>query len=125
VLLAGGAGTTGCVVAAAGAGAGGAYYFTERGVESEVPAGVDETFEVTRNVFRDLKITEGKSTREEETGRLKRSLEGTTPSREVTVTIASSGTGSHVQVVARRSAVRWDKDLAKKILERIVTQAKQ
>jgi hypothetical protein len=118
-------GVTGCVVAAAGAGAGGAFYLTDRGAESEVQAPVDRAFDATRKAFEEMGITEGKSTREDETGRVKRSLEGTTPSREINVTIASSGTGSHVEVVARYSTVRWDKDLARKILARIVDRARE
>jgi len=42
----------------------------------------------------------------------------------VDVNLRSEGSGTHVEVVAKKTAVTWDKDLAKKILNRIVEQTK-
>ena len=49
-----------CVVAAAGVGAGGAVYVTERDVDSQVPMSVDATSDAVRRAFRELDIREGK-----------------------------------------------------------------
>src|SRR5437899_461092 len=46
----------GCMVAAAGAGAGGGIYFTQRGVESVVPATVDRAAAATATAFDQLKV---------------------------------------------------------------------
>lgn len=116
--------TTGCLVAAAGAGAGAAIHLSDRGAESVVTASVDRTYAVTRQVFQEMSITEGKSSSKTDGDVETRELEGSTADRDITVTIKSEGTGAHVDVVARKSAVTWDKDLAKQILEKIVAAAK-
>jgi hypothetical protein len=110
---------TGCLVAAA-AGAGAAIHLSDRGAESLVKASVDQAYAATQQVFRDMNITEGKSSSEEDAGVETRELEGSTTDRDITVTIKSEGDGAHVEVVARTSAVTWDKDLAREILEKIV-----
>jgi hypothetical protein len=115
---------SGCLVAAAGAGAGGAIYVSDRGAESVVPATVASTESAAQRVFQELGIKETKTSSEQSSGEQKRVLEGSTDDRDVTVTIASEGSGSKVVVVARKSAVTWDKDLAKAVLEKIVSQAK-
>ena len=116
--------TTGCVLAAAGAGAGGAIYYTERGAEGTVSASVSRTFEAARQAFADLSISETKSGNEQEGATEKRSLEGKSGDREIAVDLKTEGSGTHVEVVAKKTAVTWDKDLAKKILNRIVEQTK-
>jgi len=123
LLLGGALVLSGCVAVAAGAGAGGAIYLSDRGVESVVNASVDKTQAATREAFRNLSITESKAKTEQEAGVEKRALEGTTSDREVTVTIKSQGNGAHVEVVARKSAVTWDKDFARKLLEKIIDGA--
>ena len=45
-----------CVVAAAGAGAGGGIYLTQRGVESLVPVPVDRAASATHQAFDALKM---------------------------------------------------------------------
>ncbi len=114
-----------CVAAAAGAAAGaaGAVYYSERGAESIVSASVEKTAEATRKAFKEFNITETKARSEREAGKITQVIEGTTPDREVTVTIATEGTGSKVEVVAQKSAVTWDKDFAKAILQRVVSLA--
>ncbi len=110
----------GCLVAAAGAGAGGAIYLSDRGVESVVTASVDRAFEAARRAFGELQIAEGRTATEREGESERRQLEGSTADRDVTVTVRARGDGSHVEVVVRRSAVTWDKDFARRLLERIV-----
>jgi hypothetical protein len=110
---------TGCLVAAA-AGAGAAIHLSDRGAESLVTASVDQAYAAAQRVFKDMNITEGKSSSERDGDVETRQLEGSTTDRDITVTIKSEGEGAHVEVVARTSAVTWDKDLARQILERIV-----
>lgn len=110
----------GCLVAAAGAGAGGAIYLSDRGVESVVTAPVDRAFEAARRAFGELEVTEGRTATEREGESERRQLEGNTADRDVTVTVRTRGEGSHVEVVVRRSAITWDKDFARRLLERIV-----
>jgi hypothetical protein len=112
--------STGCLVAAAGAGAGAAIHLSDRGAESVVTGSVDQASAATQRAFRDMGITEGKSSSERDGDVETRELEGSTTDRDITVTIKSEGTGAHVEVVARKSAVTWDKDLAKQVLEKIV-----
>jgi len=114
---------TGCLVAAAGAGAGGAVYFTERGTESVLSASVARVFDATRETFQEQGISETKTSTEQEGGGERRQLEGAKGDREVTVTIRTEGSGSKVEVVARKTPVTWDKDFAKSILESIVAKA--
>lgn len=114
----------GCLVAAAGAGAGGAVYLSDRGVESVVAAPVDRAWDAARRAFGEQGVTEGKTTTEREGDTERRQLEGSTADREVTVTVQTRGEGAHVEVVARRSAVTWDKDFARRLLERIVALAR-
>lgn len=124
LFLAGGllVGVGACAAAAAGAaGAAGAVYYSERGVESIVNAPVKKTAGAARKTFKELNITETKSQSEQEAGAATQVLEGTTTDRNVKVTITAQGEQSKVEVIAQKSAVTWDKDLAKAILERVVS----
>ncbi len=117
--------STGCFLAAAGAGAGGGIYFTQRGVESVVAAPVERASAATEQTFRQLEIRQTKTAAEQEVGQDKREIGGATTDREITVTLTSAAQGStRVQVVARKSAVTWDKDFARTILEKIVALSK-
>ena len=53
--------STGCFLAAAGAGAGGGIYFTQRGVESVVAAPVERASAATEQTFRQLGIRQTKT----------------------------------------------------------------
>src|SRR2546422_4535925 len=77
----------GCMVAAAGAGAGGGIYFTQRGVESVVPVPVERAATATSQAFDQLKIRQTKSQVEQQNEGEKREIEGTTRDREVSVTL--------------------------------------
>ena len=115
----------GCLVAAAGAGAGGAVYVTERDAEATLPASVAAVEASAKRTFGEMGITEKRTIAEEGSGGLKRTLEGTLDDRDISVAIQTAGTGAKVVVAARKTPVTWDKDLAKKILGKIVEGAKQ
>ena len=115
----------GCVVAAAGAGAGGGIYLTQRGVESVVPVTVDRAASATARAFDELKIHQTKSSTEQDTDGEKREVDGTSGDRDITVTIKAEQTNSsRIQVVAKKSAVTWDKDYARTILDKIVAYSR-
>ena len=113
-------GLGGCLFAAAGAGAGGGIYFNDRGVGSVVTAPVDKATSAAQQTFQEMGITQKKTTTQQEGTTDKRELQGSTADRDITVSIQTEGTGSRVNVVARKSAVTWDKDFARSILQRIV-----
>jgi Protein of unknown function (DUF3568) len=114
-----------CVVAAAGAGAGGGIYLTQRGVESVVPVTVDRAATATTRAFEELKIHQTKTSTEQESDGEKREVDGTAGDREISVTINAEQTNTaRIQVVAKRSAVTWDKDFARTILDRIVAYSR-
>jgi hypothetical protein len=115
----------GCVVAAAGAGAGGGIYFTQRGVESIVPATVERAATATTQAFGQLKVHQTKSQVEQGEDGEKREIEGTAGDREVSVTLKGEGkNATRVQVVAKRTAVTWDKDFARSVLDKIVAYSR-
>ena len=115
----------GCVVAAAGAGAGGGIYLTQRGVESVVPATVERAAAATTEAFSQLKVRQTKSQVEQGEAGEQREIEGTAGDREVTVTLKPEGNnGTRVQVVAKRTAVTWDKDFARSVLDKIVANSR-
>jgi hypothetical protein len=115
--------TSGCFLAAAGAGAGGAIYMTDNGAEALVGAPVDQTFTAAQETFRDLGITESKTVTERD-GEESRKLEGTTSDRDVSVEIRTQGSNTKVSVEVKKSPVTWDKDFAREILNRIVNEVK-
>lgn len=115
---------TGCVLAAAGAGAGGAIYLTDRGAEAVVAASVDRTLDASREAFREFDVTETRSVSEQDDGVLKRKLEGRAGDRDVEVEIRAENSNAKVNVVVKKSAVTWDKDFAKRLLNKIVEEAK-
>jgi uncharacterized protein DUF3568 len=110
----------GCLFAAAGAGAGGGIYFNDRGVGSVVTAPVAKASSATQQAFQEMGINQKKTSTEQEGTKDKREIDGATADRDVSVTIQTEGTGSRVLVVVRKSAVTWDKDFARTILQRIV-----
>lgn len=120
LALTAGAGASGCLFAA-GAGAAGAIYYTDRGAESLVNKSVDQTFDAAKATFEELGIQETKRTQESD----ERALEGKDSSgeRELSVKIERQDESTKVQVVAKKSAVTWDKDYAKMVLEKIVARA--
>ena len=110
----------GCFLVAAGAGAAGAIAYTNRGASSVVAGSVDQVFTRTVAAFQQAGITEtGRST--EDSGR-ERKLIGTKGEYEVTaeLTWATESTAK-VEITARKSPVEYDKEMAKDILNRILT----
>jgi hypothetical protein len=114
--------SSGCLAAAAG-GVGAGVYYSDRGVQSLVTVSIDSTYNATRQAFTQLGITEKKTSTEQEGATAERELQGSTNDRDVTVTLHTEGSSTRVEVVARKSEVVWDKDLAKKVLEKIVKLA--
>ena len=114
-----------CVVAAAGAGAGGGIYLTQRGAESVVPMTIDRAVAATKQAFAELKIRETKSSTELGADGEKHEVGGTAGDREISVTLnTESPRTTRVQVVAKRSAVTWDKDFARAVLDHIVAHSR-
>lgn len=111
---------SGCVLFAAGAGAGGGVYFTTRGVESVISAAPHAVFSATQRTFRTFDI-EQTSLKVERDGD-KREVEGKSGERDtdVKVTLERQGDNTRVEVTARTSLVTWDKDFAREIIEKIV-----
>ncbi len=110
---------SGCIVAAAGAGAGGGIYFTSRGVESVVPQPLDRVAAATDRAFESLGIQ--KTGLDIDDRRERRVYRG---EPDVTVTLAAEESGStRVEVTARTSAVTWDKEYARSVIERIAEEA--
>ena len=115
----------GCMVAAAGAGAGGGIYLTQRGVESVVPATVERAAAATTQAFAQLKVRQTKAQVEQGEDGEKREIEGTAGDREVSVTLKAEGANAtRVQVVAKRTAVTWDKEFARSLLDKIVANSR-
>jgi hypothetical protein len=115
--------SSGCVAAAAG-GLGAGIYYSDRGAQSLVVAPIDKVFGAAQQTFQELGITETKNSTDTGDGTTERQLKGTGNDRDVTVTLKTEGSSTRVEVVASKSAVTWDKDLAKSILEKIVEKSK-
>ena len=110
----------GCFLVAAGAGAAGAVAYTNRGASSVVAGTVDQVFDRSAAAFQQAGITEtGRTT--ENSGR-ERKLIGTKGEYEVTAELnRSTDSTTKVEITARKSAVEYDKEMAKDILTRLLT----
>jgi hypothetical protein len=118
-------GVTACLVAAAGAGAGGGVYLTQRGVESVVPVAIDRATTAIDQAFAELKIHRTKQQTEQDEKGEKREIEGAAGDREISVTLQPENAGAtHVQVVAKTSAIAWDKDFARTVMDHIVAHSR-
>ena len=111
----------GCFLVAAGAGAAGAIAYTNRGATSNIAGTVDQVFDRTVTAFQATGVAEtGRSTANNGE---QRKLVGTKGEYEVTAEInRSNETTSKVEVTAKKSAVEYDKELAKDVLNRILTK---
>lgn len=117
---------SGCFLAAAGAGAGGAIYLTSQGAESLVGADVEKAFTATEGAFRffELQRTELKVEGDGEKRQIKGKPQSGDP--EVTVNLERrSGSSTNVEVTARTGPVTWDKDYARRVVEKIAELARQ
>ena len=110
----------GCFLVAAGAGAAGAIAYTNRGATSVVVGTVDQVFDHAVAAFQQAAITEtGRST--EDSGR-QRKIIGTKGEYEVTAEVnRTTDSTTKVEITARKSAVEYDKEMAKDVLHRILT----
>ena len=110
----------GCIAAAAAAGAGGAVYVTSRGAESLVEGQPSDVAGKVPGVFGEFGITQTATSSEVEGD--KRQFKGTNAEgTEVTVDIERrSPSTTRVEVTARKNVAEWDKDLARRILDRFV-----
>lgn len=109
----------GCTAAvAAGAGAGAALAYDDRGVSTRMEGTVDGVFARAQAVFREMGITE---TAQDNDGD-ERELQGRASNDlEVTVDIErDTGSMVSVNVFAQRSTVNWDRDYARDVLQRIM-----
>ncbi len=112
----------GCLVAAAG-GVGGGVYFTNQGVESIVPGGVEAVAAATERAFEHFDLTRTELQIDDD-GQMLRGQPSGGGDPEVTVTIRQEGERSaRVEVKARNSVVTWDKDYARQVMEKIVEYA--
>ncbi|MGD2217409.1 MAG: hypothetical protein PVJ64_11650 [Gemmatimonadales bacterium] len=111
---------SGCIAAAAGAGAGAGIYATTRGVESVVSASVDATFAAAESAFEYFEIEQ--TSMKVESGGAERELEGRSEARAVDVRVKfeEQGSGTHIEVTARKNLVEWDKDFAREVVAKIV-----
>ena len=112
----------GCAAVAAGAGAAAAIAYSERGVSSKVEGSPAQVFQRSQAVFRDLGITE---TGHEmgETG-TEHELKGRRGDLEITVDMhRENDTLTSVDVYAQKSAVEFDRDYARQVLEAIIARS--
>src|SRR4051812_8876216 len=109
-----------CVpAAAAGAGAASAVYLTSRGAKAQVKGSTADVEADSRKVLSDqaIVITDEKV---EDQGK-HRQLEGKKGDVDVTISIERrDDKTSEVEVTARKSAVTWDRDYARSLLNSIV-----
>ncbi|HEY3444860.1 MAG TPA: hypothetical protein VGK67_00795 [Myxococcales bacterium] len=109
-------GAAGCATST-GASAGVAY--TKRGAETEVPGEVDAVEQRAQVALHDQGITVAAS--QTSPAAAERVLEGMKGDVTVTVTITKTDDEAftHVEVVAQKNPVEWDKDLARRIAQQI------
>jgi hypothetical protein len=114
----------GCAAAAAGAaGAATGIYITSRGASGIVEGSVDDVARRTEQVFAEMGITVTGREIETENGRREIEIKGETADLDVKADIESeTATSSRIHVEARKSAVEWDQDFAKAVVERIVAR---
>ncbi|MDT8436184.1 MAG: DUF3568 family protein [Gemmatimonadota bacterium] len=120
-LLAGvlAAGLSGCILVAAGAGAGGAVYMTGHTAEAIIDRPIDSTADAVERVLANEGVSITASRREDSGAR--RTWEGTQGEREITITVSRESDGrTKVQAVVKRNAVSWDDDYAKALLAKII-----
>ena len=120
------AAVTGCLLVAAGAGAGGGAYYSQRGAEAIVEAGFDQVVTAAQRALeqRGVRVRRTKDKHDKDEAKREVRIEGEARDRNLTVEVRLRQTGRRavqVQVVAKRSEVTWDKDFARSVLERIVT----
>ena len=110
----------GCLLAAGGAAAGGGIYYTSRGAEAVVHGDVPTVTAAGRQAFERLGVTDN-GYRDLDAGE-RRELYGETDDGDVTVTLTPrTENATKVEVRVKTSAITWDKEMARSILEEIRT----
>lgn len=108
---------SGCLLAAGGAAAGTGIYLTSRGAEAVVHGSVDELTEATREAFDRLGVQYEGQKNQDDGGR---DVYGTTDEGDVTVELEQrTDNATTASVHVKKSAVTWDKEMARRILEEI------
>lgn len=112
----------GCAVAAAGAaGAAAGIYFTSRGVGGVIEGSLDDVVRRTEIVYRDMGITIRE--REVDPDGDEIEIKGNRGGMSVDTNIRrETATTSRIEVEAQKSAVEWDQDYARDVLNRIIQQ---
>lgn len=123
LLAALGLGAGGCVTAAAaGAGTVAGIEYTNRGAKGDLQGSVDDVANRARQVFDKQGIVTTEVNVEE--GGTKRVLGGRKGDLNVSVDMtASTPNVTHVEVVAQKSPVQWDKDYAKSVMQKIASKS--
>lgn len=118
--LAAGILSSGCLLAAGGAAAGGGIYYTTRGAEAVVHGDTPAVTEAARTAFDRLGVTDN-GYRDSDGGE-QREVYGETDDGDVTVTLSPrTENATKVEVRVKTSAITWDKETARSILEEIRT----
>ena len=116
------AGGTGCSshAGAAAAGAGAAYYLTSRGAEGFAQGNMDQVAARIPGVMSSMGITPS-GTENNDAG-AEREFKGTVNGMDVNIELEKkTETETLVQVTASTGTLRYDKDYARQVVERIVT----
>lgn len=109
---------SGCLLAAGGAAAGGGIYYTSRGAEAVVHGDTPAVTEAAREAFERLGV-EDRGYRDADDGE-QREVYGETDDGDVTVTLnPRTENATSVEVRVKTSAITWDKEMARSILEEI------
>lgn len=111
------AGLSGCLLAA-GAGAGGAVFFSGHTAEAIVERSVADMASVAERVLSEEQVAVS-ATRSEDSG-AKRTFEGKKGDLDVTVMIERTSGGARIRVRAQRGTANWDDDYAKELLAKII-----
>jgi hypothetical protein len=121
LVLAGTLPLGGCFLVAAGAGAGAAVAYTNRGATSTVDGAIEQVFDRSASAYQQLGIAE--TGRSSEDSGAKRKLVGTKDGMEVTVELArATDSTTKVEVYAKKSTVEYDKKFARDVLSRIIAR---
>ncbi len=113
---------SGCLTAAAaGAGTVAGIKYTDRGAKGDVKGSVDQVAQRAANAFQEMGIVTTETKVED--GGTTRVLGGRRGDLSVETTITARGNHlTHVEVIAQKSMVKWNKDYAKDVLQHIVAQ---
>jgi Protein of unknown function (DUF3568) len=110
--------STGCLAAAA-AGAAGGVYLTSRGAEAVIEGSVSDVAARAESVMSEMNIVKEDESTEDQGA--KHVLKGKDGDLDVTIEVnRETEKTTKVEVTARENLAEWDKDYAKRVLNRIV-----